>query len=334
MNIINEFEKLIDWQNKHFTEKLNSLNKVTIKENFNEIEKIIEEKLPEEFIELYSQYDGEQDEKLRNIFFGHKFLSTSEILSYFEFPKSLIKPKIRTIKNPIESDRIINKIKDVLIVHANNIEIKNLSIIEKLKNILLKIFYPNVENKTQWKRIEISLTQGSFKGPELFFENGDSKFISDDTHALSEQLFELGRKLYLEEKESYNWDEIFLVFHNSNKIEINRSDYDWDNETPFESIPKEKIKKRYFNLKLIPIFFDHGGNYIGIDLDPDKKGKKGQIIIFGRDEDKAYVLADSLNEFFNKINSATDLFKNKELSFPLLNGYHIHSILPELLKIS
>ncbi|MCW7490985.1 SMI1/KNR4 family protein [Leptospira meyeri] len=334
MNIVNEFEKLVDWQNKHSDEKLNTLNKVTIKENFNEIEKIIEEKLPEDFIQLYSYYDGEQDEKLKNIFFGHKFLSTSEILLYFEFPKSLIKPKTRSIKNPVESDRIINEIKEVLITHANKIEIKNLSIMEKLKNIMLKKFYKNMEKKTQWNRIEISLTQGSFKGPELFFENGDSQFISDDTHALSEQLFELGKKLYLEEKETYNWDEILLVFHNSNKIEINRSDYDWDNETPFESIPKEKIKKRYFNIKWVPIFFDHGGNYIGIDLDPDKKGTKGQIIIYGRDEDKTFVLADSLNEFFEKINSATDSFKNKEVSFPLLNGYHIHSTLPELLKIS
>jgi len=44
---------------------------------------------------------------------------------------------------------------------------------------------------------------------------------------------------------------------------------------------------------------DLGGNYIGIDLDPDTNGIKGQVIIFGRDEEDMIVLANSWDEFLD-----------------------------------
>lgn len=62
------------------------------------------------------------------------------------------------------------------------------------------------------------------------------------------------------------------------------------------SIEPKKIKCQYINTKWVPIADDSGGNFIGIDLDPDENGQKGQIINFGRDENEKFVIANSLKE--------------------------------------
>ena len=63
------------------------------------------------------------------------------------------------------------------------------------------------------------------------------------------------------------------------------------------SIEPGKIKCQCMNTLWIPIADDSGGNYIGIDLDPDDHGTVGQIINFGRDENEKIVIASSLHEF-------------------------------------
>lgn len=67
------------------------------------------------------------------------------------------------------------------------------------------------------------------------------------------------------------------------------------------SIPTGFIKERYINRYWIPISKDYGGNNIGIDLDPDDNGRKGQIINFGRDEEMKYVIAYQLTDFLQFI---------------------------------
>lgn len=62
------------------------------------------------------------------------------------------------------------------------------------------------------------------------------------------------------------------------------------------SIPTECIKERYVNHNWIPISKDYGGNNIGIDVDPDEKGKVGQVINFGRDEEVKYVIANRISD--------------------------------------
>jgi len=86
--------------------------------------------------------------------------------------------------------------------------------------------------------------------------------------------------------------------------------------------------KKYFNYKWLPVFSDYGGNYIGIDLDPDTNGKKGQIINFGRDEEIMIVLADSLEEFFDFILTEISKPDNKLLKLE----HHLHDTLKELKK--
>ncbi len=74
-----------------------------------------------------------------------------------------------------------------------------------------------------------------------------------------------------------------------------------DQEYSGSSFPEGAIKIQYTNEKWIPIFKDGASNYIGIDLDPDANGTKGQIINFGRDEDDKFVIANNLNSFLEYI---------------------------------
>ena len=59
------------------------------------------------------------------------------------------------------------------------------------------------------------------------------------------------------------------------------------------------VKPYYASTKWIPFAFDWGGNFLGLDFDPDSNGTIGQVINFGRDEDVKYVLAPSFAEFIN-----------------------------------
>jgi len=64
-----------------------------------------------------------------------------------------------------------------------------------------------------------------------------------------------------------------------------------------ESVPEKAIKKVYANRKWIPLAHDLNGNYIGIDLDPDENGTIGQIINYGSDENRKYVITKNVKEF-------------------------------------
>lgn len=57
-----------------------------------------------------------------------------------------------------------------------------------------------------------------------------------------------------------------------------------------KSIPPGYVRCDYSNRGWIPLITDKGGNYIGIDINPDEKGRPGQVIIFGRDFDTKVVL--------------------------------------------
>jgi cell wall assembly regulator SMI1 len=63
------------------------------------------------------------------------------------------------------------------------------------------------------------------------------------------------------------------------------------------SVPPNCIRLQYANNKWIPFAYDWGGNYLGIDLDPDENGTIGQVINFGRDEERKIVVAPNLHAF-------------------------------------
>jgi len=59
------------------------------------------------------------------------------------------------------------------------------------------------------------------------------------------------------------------------------------------------LKRRYYSKLNVPFALDHGGNYLGLDLDPGAGGHVGQIINYGGDELVRYVLAPSLASFLS-----------------------------------
>ncbi|WP_109527931.1 MULTISPECIES: SMI1/KNR4 family protein [Nocardia] len=58
-----------------------------------------------------------------------------------------------------------------------------------------------------------------------------------------------------------------------------------------------RVKPLYTSSGWIPLWSDTArADYIGLDLDPDSQGIHGQIINFGRDEERHYVCADSFTD--------------------------------------
>jgi cell wall assembly regulator SMI1 len=68
-----------------------------------------------------------------------------------------------------------------------------------------------------------------------------------------------------------------------------------------KSIPAKFVQPYYFHRGWIPFTHDSGGNHLAIDLSPDTGGVVGQVIVFGRDDMKHYVLARSFSEFLRLI---------------------------------
>jgi cell wall assembly regulator SMI1 len=60
-------------------------------------------------------------------------------------------------------------------------------------------------------------------------------------------------------------------------------------------LPKGAVKKLYANRGWVPFAGDQ--NYVAIDFDPGPKGKVGQIINAGRDDEIRHVIADTFGEF-------------------------------------
>ena len=70
-----------------------------------------------------------------------------------------------------------------------------------------------------------------------------------------------------------------------------------DLDSQMQSTPAGHVRKQYANALWIPFACDRGGNYLGIDLDPDVQGAYGQVISFGRDEERKTAVAASIDAF-------------------------------------
>ena len=65
--------------------------------------------------------------------------------------------------------------------------------------------------------------------------------------------------------------------------------------------PEGAVDPAYINRRWIPLTHDGSGNHIGLDFDPWPRGRIGQVILFGRDEDVKAVLSESLGSFLEWI---------------------------------
>ncbi|WP_421808687.1 SMI1/KNR4 family protein [Flagellimonas sp.] len=119
-------------------------------------------------------------------------------------------------------------------------------------------------------------------------------------------------------------------------------EYDFNSEWIGEIIPEGTIKPGHFYNKWIPVFSDDNGNYIGLDLTPDLNGKYGQIINFGAEEYDHFVMANTLAEFIEIINSFFEngkadqaIYENEKgerVMFGLVKDSHLTDDLKRMMK--
>lgn len=72
-------------------------------------------------------------------------------------------------------------------------------------------------------------------------------------------------------------------------------------QIPGGAWPEGAVDPAYINPRRIPLTHDGAGNHIGLDFDPWPRGRVGQVILYGRDEDVKAVLAPSLGAFLGWI---------------------------------
>lgn len=299
MNVVKKLEQIVEIQKNQSVKKIGDFDKPINEQEIRQIETLLGEPLTDEFKQLYYFANGQLENGV-GLLFGEWFLSSSEIIKQLEFSVSLVKPDNKTIEDKEQSEKLLEKIVS---------------------------FYIDKAPKEPWYKIEFSCGLNSFGGPYIYENSNERerkifKIDFSDYKIIQEVI----KKLHELEKATYNWDELQFVAYADSHFECNRTFYDFDNQITFTSTPENAIKKKYFHFKWLPIFSDCGGNYIGIDFDPDISGTKGQIINFGRDEENMLVLSNNLEDFFDFI--LTEIKKPK--SKILKSKNHLHDILKKL----
>lgn len=303
MDFIHKFQQIVQIQNENSDKKIGKFLSPITEGEISQIEKLLDEPLSKEFKQLYYFSNG-QSENGKGVLFGERLISAEEIIRQLEFSRTLVKPKNRTLDNPEKSAQLIKEIVDFYIKRA-------------------------IGERKNWFKLEFNCGIGTYGGPYVYAEETTTpkeREISEIEFKAYNDIAETIKILHELEKSTYNWDGLKFVVFSSGKYDVERTFYDFDNKITFTSTPENAIKKQYFHYKWLPLFSDIGGNYIGIDFDPDKNGKKGQIINFGQNEEQMFVMADSLEEFFDLV-----LTEIKKPNNKLMNTEnHVHDILREL----
>ncbi|MFC4633227.1 SMI1/KNR4 family protein [Dokdonia ponticola] len=304
MNITEKIQQIATWTSENFNEEVNKINYENGENDFAQIAEMLGETLPKVFSEIYTHCNGEVGNNL-GILLGHEFLSTKKIISNLEFALGLRKPAKRIIIDPNASEKILNKI--------SNLYLKSIPTKKRLGFFSKK-----------WRKATFSCSHETYSQVSVAYENGETeKYTVKEKY--SDSIFDLGSELHQLEKKDYNWDNLAFELFPDGKYTVERKDFIWEEEVNFSSCPKDAIKKKYFHHKWIPLFHDYGGNFIGIDLDPDSNGVKGQIIIYGRDEEKMIVVAESFDKFLDltiqEINDNPSRFTSEN---------HIHEVYMEI----
>jgi len=297
-SIIAKWKEIVNWQRANLPDPPSDFGDPADKSQIKKIESLLGEKVPEDFRKLYAFSDGEKNREF-GLLFGHELADTNQIINSLEFSHTLIKPEHPEVTTPKQSDKLVKKIIE---------------------------FYTSRILLSSWHRLEFTCAPGSYGGPRLYVTETT---LSSDYYIEEYDLLEpVLKELHQLEKESYNWNELKCIVFPDGRYDLKRTYYNFDEDIPFTSSPEGAIKKKYFHYKWLPVFSDYGGNYIGIDLDPDVRGKKGQIINFGRDEEDMVVIADHLESFFDFILNEIKHNGAAELK----NGTHLHDVIKTIIK--
>jgi cell wall assembly regulator SMI1 len=161
-----------------------------------------------------------------------------------------------------------------------------------------------------WTEIESLFQERLAKGHRRYFVPGASaKAIADlEKH--------IGLRLPTDFKAFYRIHDgqgksVYGLVFGLELLSMRRIKQEWDNwnnlgddlnaelAPAMSSEPKGYVKPLYLNPRWIPFTTDQTGTHIGMDFDPDRKGVVGQVIAFGRNENKKKVLAKSFRDYIH-----------------------------------
>ena len=307
MNGLEKFEYITHWYSSNTSEETSKLKVQKNIDLMSQVESIIEEAIPNEIREIFLTYDGE-DKAGYGTFIGHSLVSLEEIAKELINSRSNIKPKKPRISNPKKSDEIIA---------ALNVIYRSLVPGEKRL-----VFF-----KKKWYKLFYEGSANSRGGPYFYRDKSTSdreREILRLSREQGAQVQNLLKELQELERESYNWDNIECTLYGDSSYSIERKFYNFSEG--LSSFPEGCIKTIDYHFGWLPMIKDHGGNFIGIDFDPDENGTKGQVIVYGRDEKLMFVLAKSWTEFLELV-----LKIIQEKPDDLLQACHLHDYFKKLI---
>jgi cell wall assembly regulator SMI1 len=307
-----KFERIVGWYVDNASEAVSNL---VAQQDFGQlatIEHLIDATLPDDIGTLYMRYGGDSRDHA-GCFIGHGFMGLDQILESTEFARSLIKPEKPVVLNAKASDAVI------------------LHIVEEMIQQLDKLARLGVVS-ANWYRCEFECSPRSFGGPYVYetpdVSDQERKIVGSD-HIDYDKFYALAAELADLEGESYNWDKLNFVVFRDRQYQLERQFYNLGDPENFTSYPEGAIQRTYFHLRWVPIIQDHGGNYIGVDLEPGPTGRRGQVIVFGRDEYDMFVLADDWEGFLDLILGLIE--SQPEV---LLSDCHLHDVLKPIIMAS
>lgn len=232
------------------------------------LEEVLGSSIPESLLEILNINNGQKE--YPGVFLGANLMTSKEIADEIKRVKGL-----RKYQNTIPGQ----------ILDKTNSSIK--SVIDLCLSL--------TENP---KTIKFEINKSGYSFP-IWIDDTDKIVMVFESKTEAHQKFkDLISNIYKNEKPYHNWDKMEVVWLEGQMV-IERSFY--TTSTNFTSYPEKAIKTDFVNSSWIPFLHDGGGNFIGIDNDPDINGAKGQIINWGRDEHDRFVIAKDLKEFLSFI---------------------------------
>ena len=128
----------------------------------------------------------------------------------------------------------------------------------------------------------------------------------------------------------------FSLMDTANIIDTLKSFKENDISDVTSMTPDKVLDGKMCELDMIPFAWDGSRGYICIDMSPDKKGKKGQVVTLDYDFDQVTWLADSLKDFFEFANAMLDNGKffvvNEDESYFEFESGHFFNVMKDVLE--
>ncbi len=271
-----------------------------------EIERLMGEDFPDALRPLFEKYDGEGREGF-GAFLGHIFLSLEQIAARLQGSQEFVKPETPVVPDQAEAERILSAIAEIVMQTA-------------------RVRTADRPGGPGWHKITFEVGPGSLRGPYLYREETttgqDHEILGRNREEKSldrDGMQRLVRELHALERDAYNWDNLEFQINADGSHVVDRQFHDLAKYS--KSRPEGAIRIKYYHVKWLPLIHDGGNNFIGIDLAPGPNGVRGQVIVFGRDEDEMFVIDNTWEAFLDRV-----LRKIDEGGAQFIANEHLHDL--------